>query len=259
MKKINLIITVIWLGIASALAQEWTSGADDSSEYNCEIVNAIVEDYGAQPYLRRDGEVRTLAELLAEKVPGCGASPAVLHTASTIEGASLYDCADTACNVIEQLNAGDILDITAVGDDWLTVRRGARRLYLRSGELDKLSLEMRIKDTNPTFQLHAGCFITPHLGPGADMVIEIIIAGKRRDQVTVDLQAPGAADVLPIASRVEAKDPHFSFPVITQRYDKNLKLTPGEFILDLDSDARNYRIVWEVTRAGPYRVTFGCE
>ena len=259
MKRICLIITIIWLGIAAALAQDWAAGADGRSEYNCEIVNAIVKDYGDQPYLRRDGEVQTLAELIAEKVPSCGAPPAVLHTASAVESASLYDCADESCDVVEQLNAGEILNIIAKDDDWLTVRRGARTLYLRSGELDKLSLEMRIKDTTPTFQLHAGCFITPHLGPGADMAIEIIIAGKRRDQVTVDLQAPGAADALPIASRVEAKDPHFSFPVITQRYDKNLKLTPGEFILDLDSDARNYRIVWEVTRAGPYRVTFGCE
>ena len=259
MTKICLVIMIVWFGMTSPLAQDWAAGADGRSEYNCEIVNAIAEAYGDLPYLRRNSEVQTLAELLAEKVPGCGAPPAVLHTASAVEGASLYDCADRACKVVEHLNASDILDITAVGDDWLTVRRGARSLYLQSSELDKLSLEMRVTETNPTFQLHAGCFITPHLGPGADMAVEIIIAGNRRNQVTVDLQAPGAAEALPIASRVEAKDPHFSFPVITQRYDKNLKLTPGEFILDLESDARNYRMVWEVTRAGPYRVTFGCE
>ena len=248
-----------FMGMTAALAQDWTMGADGGSEYNCRIVNAIVEDYGDLPYLRRDNDVQTLAELLAEKAPGCGAQPPILHTASPADGASLYARADGDCEQVEQLNPGDILDAIAIDDDWLTIRRGARRLYRARGDVDKLSLEMRIKDTTPTFQVHAGCFIMPRLGPGREMSVEFIIAGKRQEQVMVDLWPPGVDSALPIASREAGRDPHTGSPVIVQRYDAQPHLLPGEYIIGLAADGHRYRIAWDVTRAGPYRVNVGCE
>ena len=234
-------------------------GADRGSEYNCEIVNAIAEAYGDQPYLRRDGEAQTLAELLAEAASGCSALPAILYTASPIEGARLYDCADTVCDAVEQLTAAAILDVTATDDDWLTVLRGGQTLYLPAGAVDKLSLEMRIKDMTPTFQVHAGCFITPSLGPGSDMAVEFIIAGTRREQVTVDLHAPGADGATPVASQEEEPDPNTALTVIARRYTSDPSLATGKYIVALTAKGHLHPIAWDVTRAGAYRVTLGCE
>lgn len=255
MRKICLIIMIAFMGTA-AVAQDWAAGADGSVDYNCELVDALVNDYGDQPYLRRDGIVHTLAELLVEAAPSCSAQETILHTANVAEDASLYDCADAACDVVEQVGADVILDVIAVDGDWLTVRRGGRTLYLPGDVVDKLSFEMRIKDSTPTFQVHAGCFVSPSLGPGRELSIGFLIAGNRREQVTVELWRAGGDSPLPFASREEIIAPHTLAPGIEQLY--NVELSLGEYVIDMRAADHRYQIAWEITRAGPYRVDVGC-
>ena len=259
MKQISLIILVIGLGITAALAQDWRLGADGGSEYNCEIVNAIAEAHGDQPYLRRDGEIMTVAELLAEAAPACDAQPAIIHTANAVDGASLYQCAALSCDIVEQVTAEAILDVVAVDADWLTLQRGAQTLYLPISDVDKLSLEMLIRDTNPTFQVHADCFISPALGPGRELEFAVLIAGERYEKVAVELWRAGDDSALPIASRDAVIAAHTGSPAIELRYDPQLDLTPGQYIIELQAAGHSYKIAWEVTRAGPFRVNVGCE
>lgn len=76
MKRFIMILLVCLTAAMSAFAQEWAPDGYGATEYNCEVIDRMIADYGEETYVRRGDQSFTIGEKLFQLASGCGSAPA---------------------------------------------------------------------------------------------------------------------------------------------------------------------------------------
>ncbi|MCY4069814.1 MAG: SH3 domain-containing protein [Chloroflexi bacterium] len=263
MKNISVAALLLFLQIAvsSAFAQEWITVGDE--EYNCELIRAIAEsDLGAQPFVRRSGRSYTIVEWFdhcdtdksdANRAP----SDEVSFKVTVKSSVNLRDCAGTSCNRVGQATSGEILDVLDIDDDWYQVRTPNGTIAFIAGWLTT-RLPDHVVETDKPYLLD-NCIIVPDSSRSSDMDINIIIAGDRRSDVTVDLYAPTQASPLRVDRQLDKTFIDTGEPYIAQFYRWNQWFPSGLYTIEVLLDGVSHRLAWSVSERAQYNVFVSCD
>ena len=72
MHRASLALLVLTLLAAPLMAQDWRKDPASTRSYNCDVVDAMAEEYGSENFLRSDaGEITALSEFLFSLFPEC--------------------------------------------------------------------------------------------------------------------------------------------------------------------------------------------
>ncbi len=265
MKKLFIMVAVILMGAASIFAQEWAEGSDGDTEYNCELVNEIIEEYGDQPYLRVDNAVLTFAEFHAVQALGCVSSDdADIQTAATDfkvtvnQNVNLRDCAGTSCGLVGKAQPGDIFEVVAEDGDWYEIKFERGTAFIAGWLTTRLPDEV-IETDEPYAIAAAGCIVLPDSSRGNDMDINFIIAGERHDDVTVDLYRPNEENPLRVDRQLDKTFIDTGDVYILQVYRWNQWFPTGVYTIEVKLDGRSHKMAWNVAERAEYNVHVYCE
>lgn len=124
-----VVIFMVFALCAVSFAQDWVLDGAGDAHYNCDVVEAVVADYGDQAYVQADGAEYSVAEFYAATVPGCvTASEAETQVAAETYSVTVQDvvnlreCGSTSCSRVGQTRSGDILEVVGEDGDWLEVK-----------------------------------------------------------------------------------------------------------------------------------------
>ena len=261
MLRIWLILLTLCIGGQFALAQEWLVQGDE--EYNCELIRAIAEsDLGAQPFVRRSGRSYTIVEWFEHcETDRSDASQAPTDEVSfrvTVKSSvNLRDCAGTTCNRVGQATSGEVLDVLAIDGDWYQVRMPNGTIAFIAGWLTT-RLPDHIVETDEPYLLD-NCIVVPDSSRSTDMDINIIIAGDRKDDVTVDLYAPTQESPLRVDRQLDKTFIDTGEPYIAQFYRWNQWFPSGLYTIEVKLDGVSHRLAWSVSERAQYNVYVSCD
>ncbi len=76
MKKLIAVAMICMLAVYAAAAQDWQSDGANENQYNCALINALIDGYGEQDLIEDDaGEHQSVAEFLRALFPACESEP----------------------------------------------------------------------------------------------------------------------------------------------------------------------------------------
>ncbi len=263
MKKLFIMVAVILMSAALIFAQEWAEGSDRDTEYNCELVNEIIEEYGDQPYLRVDNAVLTFAEFHAVQALGCVSSDdADIQTAATDfkvtvnQNVNLRDCAGTSCGLVGKAQPGDIFEVVAEDGDWYEIKFERGTAFIAGWLTTRLPDE--VIETGEGFIIEdTGCHVIVDSRRG-DMDINIIITGERLSDVTVDLYRPNETNPLRVEGQLDKTFIDTGGSYLHQYYRWNQWFPNGIYTIEVKIDRKVYEIAWNMTERVDYNIFVAC-
>ncbi len=263
MKKLFIMVAVILMSAASIFAQDWVEGSDRDTEYNCELVNAIIEEYGDQEYIRQDGEVLTFAEFHAIQASGCMSSDdADIQTAATDfkvsvnQNVNLREGAGTSFSRVGQAKAGEVLEVVAEDGDWYEVKFEGGTAFI-AGWLTNRLPEVVI-ETGELFIIEdTGCRVIVDSRRG-DIDINIIITGERLSDVTVDLYRPNETNPLRVEGQLDKTFIDTGESYLHQYYRWNQWFPNGIYTIEVKIDRKVYKMAWNMTERVDYNIFVAC-
>ena len=260
MNKLYFLAAVILMGTVSVFAQDWVESSDSDAEYNCELVSAIIEEYGDQPYVRENGAVQTFAEFHAICT---AADDADTQTAATDfkvtvnQNVNLREGAGTSFSRVGQAKAGEILEVVAEDGDWYEVKFERGTAFI-AGWLTTRLPDVVI-ETGSHYRIKDNCYITTESRRGNEMDIRIILQGPRQDDVTVDLYRPNEENPLRVAGQSLGKFIDSEEIYINQYYRWNQWFPTGIYAIEVKLDGQVYKVAWNVTERTDHLVRFRCD
>ena len=260
MNKLYLLAAVILMGMTSALAQDWAEGSDSNVEFNCELVSAIIEEYGDQPYVRENGAVQTFAEFHAICT---AANDADTQTAATDfkvtvnQNVNLREGAGTSFSRVGQAKAGEILEVVAEDGDWYEVKFERGTAFI-AGWLTTRLPDVVIGTGDIHIIEDTGCRVVIDSRRG-DMDINIIITGDRMGDVTVDLYRPNENNPLRVEGQLDKTFIDTGEAYLHQYYRWNQWFPNGIYTIEVKIDRSTYKIAWNMTERIDYNVFVACD
>ena len=261
MNKLYFLAAVILMGTVSVFAQDWVESSDSGAEYNCELVSAIIEEYGDRPYARENGAVQTFAEFHAI----CAAADdADTQTAATDfkvtvnQNVNLREGAGTSFSRVGQAKAGEILEVVAEDGDWYEVKFERGTAFI-AGWLTTRLPDVVIETNEPHAIMDLGCIVVPDSSRGNDMDISFVIAGERHDDVIVDLYRPNEENPLRVDRQLDKTFIDTGDVYILQVYRWNQWFPTGIYTIEVKLDRKSYKMAWNVTERAEYNVHVYCE
>ena len=265
MLRFCLLVAMMLIAAVSAVGQDWGEGFDDDIEYNCELVNSIIKEYGDQPYHREDGEVLTFAEFHATAAPGCVANvetEAPARTANfrvTVKSSvNLREGAGTSFKLAGQAKPGDILEVVAEDGDWYEIEFGRGTAFI-AGWLTTRLPDAIVETDEPYAIAETNCVVLPDSSRSTDMDINFVIAGERQTDVVVDLYAPTKEEALRVDRQLDKTFIDTGDTYVLQVYRWNQWFPIGIYTIEVTIDGDAYKIAWNVAERAEYNVHVYCE
>lgn len=265
MKKIALLCVFVWVSILPLSAQEWAKGKDGVFEFNCDLINDIIEDYGDEDFVRYEGKDSELAGFFEELVPDCLATDAEEESkvAGDVEfsvivngNINLRSCAGTNCDVVGQATDGSVLEVIGQEEDWYEVIFDGETAFIASW-LTTRGPDAVI-ETGERYMIESnGCIVVPDAKRG-DMDVNVIITGDRLNDTVVDLYRPNDQYALQVDTQLDKTFIDTGDVYIHQLYRWNVSFPTGLYTIEVTLDDETARIGWNVTERAQYNVYVLC-
>ena len=265
MKRTSILLVLLFLGIANALAQDWVDSTDSDREFNCELIEKMLEDYGDEPYAREDGETQTFAEFHSDIVPECTpdavgntVGDTILFKVTTRSSVNLRDCSNTSCDLVGKTEAGDVLDVIAEDGDWYEIKFDSKSAFI-AGWLTLRLPDAILETDEPYTLIDAGCLIVPDSSRSSDMDINFILTGERKDDATADLYLPDHEKPLRVDRQLDKTFIDTGDSYVLQTYYWNTWFPTGVYTIELAIDGEIHVMAWNVEERAQYNIFVLCE
>ena len=264
MKDVMFAIFIVLFGAIVVTAQDWVESSKSRIEYNCELIEMILEDFGDEAYVREDGEIQTLDDFYADTVPECTSDidssippGSTLFKVTVRSSVNLRDCGNTTCDLVGKTEAGDILDVIAEDGDWYEIRYERGTAFV-AGWLTTRLPDALVETDASVLVPGTACIIAPNLKRG-DMDINIIITGGRKDDVKVDLYRPDDENPMRVDGQLDKTFIDTGDTYIFQYYYWNTWFPTGIYTVQVEIDDQIQKVAWNVTERADYNVFVLCE
>ena len=265
MRKFFIALVALLLIVSTSFGQDWTEGVDDETEYNCLLIQEIIEEFGDQPFVRNDAVEQSFAEFASENAPDClssgVASQAEITAAFKVTVKStinLRECAGTECEIVGKTQPGEIYDVLAEDYDWYEIRFERGTAFIAGWLTSRLP--DAVVETDEALYVFAGsCVIVPDSSRSTDMDINVIITGDRKNAVNVDLYRPDNDEPLPVYRQLDKTFIDTGGTYILQTYHWNVWWPTGLYTIDVLLDGDIEKIAWNVTERADYNVFVSCD
>lgn len=264
MRKLGAILTILVVAVMYTYSQDWTESSDRTAEFNCELISAIIDDYGEQPYQREGDNVLTLFEFYEISIPACLATDEDIPPVESAfkiavkQNVNLRDCAGTTCSLVGQAKPGQILEVVAENDNWYEIKHEQGTAFI-AGWLATRLPDAIVETDEPYTIETANCMVLPDPSRSSDMDVSFVIAGERRANVVVDLFAPTQDRALRVDSQLQKTFIDTGDPYILQVYRWNQWFPSGIYRIELGIDGNVYELAWNITERADYNVYVFCE
>ena len=256
MNKLYLLAAVILMGMTSALAQDWAEGSDSNVEFNCELVSAIIEEYGDQPYVRENGAVQTFAEFHAICT---AANDADTQTAATDfkvtvnQNVNLREGAGTSFSRVGQAKAGEILEVVAEDGDWYEVKFERGTAFI-AGWLTTRLPDVTLSANDEDIYLLPGttCGVRHTTRRDRRTTIHPVLYGEASRRFEVDVYKPGATSPAPIYRSQYDPDTNGTY----QRYSQ--WWGDGVYTFEIRSGGQTHRLGFVVNGTYTHFLAVSC-
>ena len=256
MNKLYFLAAVILIGAVSVFAQDWVESSDSGAAYNCELVSAIIEEYGDRPYARENGAVQTFAEFHAI----CAAADdADTQTASTDfkvtvnQNVNLREGAGTSFSRVGQAKAGEILEVVAEDGDWYEVKFERGTAFI-AGWLTTRLPDVTLSANDEDLYLLPGttCGVRHTTRRDRRTTIHPVLYGEASRRFEVDVYKPGAASPVPIYRSQYDSDTNGTY----QRYSQ--WWGDGVYTFEVRSSGQTHRLGFVVDGTYTHFLAISC-
>lgn len=265
MKRLFNVVFLFAFLFSSVAGQEWTELVDGDVELNCELVQALIAEYGGEPYARVDDEVQTFAEYHELLLPNCFTSQAASRSDATTlfkisvkSSINLRDCGGTDCELVGKAQPGEIYEVVAEDDDWYEIRFERGTAFI-AGWLTSRLPDSIVETGEPLHIFAASCVVVPDLSRSSSMDINVIITGDRTNDVQVDLYRPDNDKPLPVYRQLDKTFIDTGGSYILQTYHWNTWWPTGLYTVDVQLGRRLEKIAWNVTERADYNFFVSCD
>lgn len=260
MNKLYFLAAVILIGAVSVFAQDWVESSDNDAEYNCDLVSAIIEEYGDRPYVRENGAVQTFAEFhaICTSTEDADTQTAATDFKVTVnQNVNLREGAGTSFSRVGQAKAGEILEVVAEDGDWYEVKFERGTAFI-AGWLTTRLPDVVIETGEPYAIMDLGCIVVPDSRRG-DMDINIIITGDRMSDVTVDLYRPNEENPLRVEGQLDKTFIDTGDAYLHQYYRWNQWFPNGIYTIEVKVDRKSYKLAWNMAERIDYNIFVSCD
>lgn len=137
MKKLYLVLVLLIFVVSAVAADDWVKVATRDAQYNCDLIRALVADFGGRGYVRLGDESYTLAEYHALTVPECALEEELSEPArmdsfdiTVTSTVNLRQCGATNCSRVGQAQPGDIFTVLGADGDWYEIGFGGGSAFI---------------------------------------------------------------------------------------------------------------------------------
>jgi Bacterial SH3 domain len=209
----------------------------------------------------------TVDDIFAEVTKICDEDAvAVANTATSVDefnvivngNVNIRSCAGTQCEIVQVAESGSLLTVIAVDGDWYEVRLDTGTAFIASSLTTRGPDEViSVDDTH--FDAPTGCYIAFDQKRG-DMAVNIIIYGKKRNDVLVDLYRPADTKPLRVDAQYDKTFTDTNDPYIDQYYAWSVSWPlQGRYQLEVVLDGTTRKFAWEFKEKGDYAIFVGCD
>ena len=265
MKKICFVLFLLLFLSTGVLGQVWNEGVDGGVEFNCELIEAILGEYGEEPYARVDDEVLTFEEYHEAILPDCFSTQVVRRSDSatlfkiTVKSSiNLRDCGGTDCEQVGKAQPGEIYDVVAEDGDWFEIRFERGTAFI-AGWLTSRLPDSVAETGEQLYIFSARCVVVPDLSRSSSMDINVILTGDRQNDVQVDIYRPENDKPLPVNRQLDKTFIDTGGSYILQTYHWNTWWPTGVYTVDVKLGSQFEKIAWNVTERADYNLFVSCD
>lgn len=265
MKKLCIVPLLLLCLSTGVFGQVWNEGFDGGAEFNCELIKALLDEYGDEPYARVGDEVQTFEEYHVEVLPDCFSTQAVrrsdtntLFKITVKSSVNVRDCGGTDCELVGKAQPGEIYEVIAEDGDWFEIRIETGTAFI-AGWLTSRLPDSLVETGEPLYVFAASCVVVPDLSRSSSMDISVILTGDRKNEIQVDVYRPDNDKPLPVNRQLDKTFIDTGGSYILQTYHWNTWWPTGLYTVDVQLGRQFEKIAWNVTERGDYNFFVSCD
>lgn len=265
MYKLGVALILLLVLATNAVGQEWNEMLNGGAELNCELIKALLDEYGDEPYARIDDAVLTFEKYHDLVLPDCFSTQAVRSSDTTTmfkisvkSGVNLRDCGGTNCELVGKAQPGEIYEVVAEDDDWYEIKFERGTAFI-AGWLTTRLPDSVVETGDPLYIFDANCVVVPDLSRSSSMDINVIITGDRKNDVQVDLYRPDNEKPLPVNRQLDKTFIDTGGSYILQAYHWNTWWPTGLYTVDVQLGRQFEKIAWNITERADYNLFVSCD
>jgi hypothetical protein len=260
-----LAFLVLFVLSSTVFAQDWVEDENGLYEYNCDLVQTLIDEYGDEDIIREGStsiSIEAFFELMGVTCDASTNTSASSDIESTIVlatgNANIRDCASTSCGIVTTVASGDRLTVLSSEDGWYEIETERGTQGFIADFLTEPTFSTII-ETEEAYQLEElGCVLVVDMNRG-DSNVNYILTGNRSDDIFADLQRPSDSNPLRVDNQYDKTFIDTGDTYILQTYRWNVSFPTGIYRLDISLDGKTETIGWNMEERADYNIFVSCD